>query len=131
MENASKVLIALLMTSTTLSAFAGISVVAAWNKAEIRVCFGDETTTTRLAKLEIRKPATSLFVFKALAVATTGVQGISPLQDYPFARGATVFTASALKNKTAIIHEFGHIIGLKHELESWRRRSYSGPLFKG
>lgn len=64
----------------------------------------------------LRKPTTSPYAFKAAATATVGVQGIPPVKDYSHARGLVVFTSSGL-NKTAIVHEFGHVIGLKHEHE--------------
>lgn len=63
----------------------------------------------------VRKANYSPHALTVKGSATVGYGLLGPSQTYKTARAAVLFTALGIKNDSTIVHEFGHVLGLKHE----------------
>lgn len=79
------------------------------------VGFGDCEPEGKHDVVVVRKANYSPHALTVKGSATVGYGLLAPSPNYKSARAAVLFTASGIKNDSTIVHEFGHILGLKHE----------------
>lgn len=63
----------------------------------------------------LRKPNYSPLALTVKGFASVGRSFAMPVKNFKTVRGLVVFTATGIGNYSTIVHEFSHILGLKHE----------------
>lgn len=63
----------------------------------------------------VKKPFYTAINFEARGFATVGYGLLNVADDIPKARGLVLLTSRGVDNYATVVHEFSHVLGLKHE----------------